>query len=155
MIQNAVGRLVYVGRCVAQNAGLIIPRITTSARSSVTHSPNSARNVRRRTLPHPTSAENAALHSLAKWVHRHNEGRSPHDGIYAFRSRSLPDSPKSFTGLPVVRRIQYRLDGTMVVRCDNPSYPEKSTDRTIRIGLTRSDAWCGVAAGFEPNPQPQ
>jgi transcriptional regulator with XRE-family HTH domain len=54
-----------------------------------------------------------------------NQEQSPHDGIYAFRSRSLGASTKSFTGLLVVRRIQHRLDGTMVIRCDNPNYPEE------------------------------
>jgi transcriptional regulator with XRE-family HTH domain len=54
-----------------------------------------------------------------------NEERSPHDGIYAFRSRSVPDSAKSSGGLVVVRRLQHRLDGTVVIRCDNPSYPEE------------------------------
>ncbi len=50
------------------------------------------------------------------------EGRSPHDGIYAYRSRSLPHSA---SGLVVVRRLRHRLDGTVVIRCDNPSYPEE------------------------------
>jgi phage repressor protein C with HTH and peptisase S24 domain len=53
------------------------------------------------------------------------EGRSPLDGIYAFRPRSLRGNTDSATGHLVVRRIQYRLDATIVVRCDNPKYPEE------------------------------
>jgi transcriptional regulator with XRE-family HTH domain len=53
------------------------------------------------------------------------EPRSAHDGIYAFRAQSLSDGANSSTGLLVVRRIQYRLDGKMAVRCDNPKYPEE------------------------------
>jgi len=51
--------------------------------------------------------------------------RSPHDGIYAFRSHFLQNSAKGTTGHLVVRRLQYRLDATMVVRCDNQRYPEE------------------------------
>ena len=29
------------------------------------------------------------------------------------------------TGHLIIRRLQYRLDATMVVRCDNPRYPEE------------------------------
>lgn len=50
------------------------------------------------------------------------ESRSAHDGIYAFRAR---DGVKPSTGLLVVRRIQYRLDGKMAIRCDNPKYPDE------------------------------
>jgi phage repressor protein C with HTH and peptisase S24 domain len=55
-----------------------------------------------------------------------NEGRSIHDGIHAFRSDSLPGkSNDSKTNHLIIRRTQYRLDGMMVVRCDNPKYPEE------------------------------
>ena len=53
------------------------------------------------------------------------EPRSAHDGIYAFRAQSLSDGAKPSTGLLVVRRIQYRLDGKMAIRCDNPKYPDE------------------------------
>jgi phage repressor protein C with HTH and peptisase S24 domain len=53
------------------------------------------------------------------------EQRSAHDGIHAFRAQSLGDGAKPSTGLLVVRRIQYRLDGKMAIRCDNPKYPEE------------------------------
>jgi phage repressor protein C with HTH and peptisase S24 domain len=48
------------------------------------------------------------------------EGRSAYDGIYAFRPN--PNAP---TAHLIVRRVQYRLDATMVIRCDNPRYPEE------------------------------
>jgi phage repressor protein C with HTH and peptisase S24 domain len=55
-----------------------------------------------------------------------HEARSWFDGIYVFRSRaSRPNADSSSTARLLVRRIQYRLDGTMVVRCDNPKYPEE------------------------------
>jgi len=53
------------------------------------------------------------------------EGRSPLDGIYAFRPRALRGNTDSATGHLIVRRIQHRLDATIVVRCDNPKYPEE------------------------------
>lgn len=67
------------------------------------------------------------------------EQRSAHDGIYAFRAQSLSDGAKPATGLLVVRRIQYRLDGKMAVRCDNPKYPEEvyaleSRDLPVPLG---------------------
>ena len=52
-------------------------------------------------------------------------GRSVHDGIYAFRSGSLRGDGNNPTGHLIIRRLQYRLDATMVVRCDNPRYPEE------------------------------
>jgi phage repressor protein C with HTH and peptisase S24 domain len=52
-------------------------------------------------------------------------GRSVHDGIYAFRSGSLRGDGNDPTGHLIIRRLQYRLDATMVVRCDNPRYPEE------------------------------
>jgi phage repressor protein C with HTH and peptisase S24 domain len=54
-----------------------------------------------------------------------SQGRPAHDGIYAFRSSSLQGNAYDPTGHSMLRRIQYRLDGTMVVRCDNPRYPEE------------------------------
>ena len=67
------------------------------------------------------------------------EQRSAHDGIYAFRAQSLSDGAKPATGLLVVRRIQYRLDGKMAVICDNPKYPEEvyaleSRDLPVPLG---------------------
>lgn len=53
-------------------------------------------------------------------------GRSVHDGIYAFRSGSLRGDGNNPTGYLIIRRLQYRLDATMVVRCDNPRYPEET-----------------------------
>jgi transcriptional regulator with XRE-family HTH domain len=50
-------------------------------------------------------------------------GRSVHDGIYAFRSGSLRGDGNNPTGHLIIRRLQYRLDATMVVRCDNLIYP--------------------------------
>ena len=54
-----------------------------------------------------------------------SEGRSVHDGIYALRSASLREEATNPTGHLTIRRIQYRLNATMVVRCDNPRYPEE------------------------------
>jgi phage repressor protein C with HTH and peptisase S24 domain len=53
------------------------------------------------------------------------EGRSPFDGIYAFRPLTLRSYADATTGQLLVRRIQYRLDGTVIVRCDNPRYSEE------------------------------
>jgi phage repressor protein C with HTH and peptisase S24 domain len=53
------------------------------------------------------------------------EGRSPFDGIYAFQPLALSSDADGTTGQPLVRRIQYRLDGTVIVRCDNPRYSEE------------------------------
>jgi phage repressor protein C with HTH and peptisase S24 domain len=57
--------------------------------------------------------------------HRAAGERSVHDGIYAFRSGSLGGSGNNPTGHLIIRRLQYRLDVTVVVRCDNPRYPEE------------------------------
>jgi len=54
-----------------------------------------------------------------------SEERSVHDGIHAFKCGSLPGSSNDSAGNLIIRRTQYRLDGTMVVRCDNPRYPEE------------------------------
>jgi phage repressor protein C with HTH and peptisase S24 domain len=51
--------------------------------------------------------------------------RSVHDGIYAFRSGSLRADGNNPAGHLIIRRLQYRLDETMVVTCDNPRYPEE------------------------------
>jgi transcriptional regulator with XRE-family HTH domain len=72
-------------------------------------------------------------------LERSRSGQSPYDGIYAFRSRSLGQGGESPTGLLIVRRVQYRLDGTMAVRCDNPNYPEevyplKAPNRPVPLG---------------------
>jgi len=49
-----------------------------------------------------------------------SEGRSAYDGIYAFRPNA--NAP---TAHLIIRRVQYRLDATVVIRCDNPRYPEE------------------------------
>jgi phage repressor protein C with HTH and peptisase S24 domain len=53
------------------------------------------------------------------------EERSAYDGICAFRSGSPNGEANRPTGHLIIRRIQYRLDGTLVIRCDNPRYPEE------------------------------
>jgi transcriptional regulator with XRE-family HTH domain len=53
------------------------------------------------------------------------EGRSAYDGVCAFRSGSLKRDAHGPTGHLIVRRILYRLDGMLVIRCDNPRYPEE------------------------------
>lgn len=72
-------------------------------------------------------------------------GRSVHDGIYAFRSGSLGGDGNNPTGHLIIRRLQYRLDATMVVRCDNPRYPEevyalKRQKPPVPVGRV---IWCG------------
>jgi phage repressor protein C with HTH and peptisase S24 domain len=52
--------------------------------------------------------------------------RSIHDGIYAFRSGSMRGGGHNPTGHLIIRRLQYRLDETMVVSSDNPRYPEET-----------------------------
>jgi hypothetical protein len=52
-----------VGRCAAQNARSTIRLLTTSARSVGMRSQNTAQNVTRKALQHPTSVAGAALHS--------------------------------------------------------------------------------------------
>jgi phage repressor protein C with HTH and peptisase S24 domain len=74
-----------------------------------------------------------------------SQGRPAHDGIYACRSSSLQGNANDPTGHLMLRRIQYRLDGTMVVRCDNPRYPEevyalKSQKLPVLVGRV---VWCG------------
>jgi phage repressor protein C with HTH and peptisase S24 domain len=54
------------------------------------------------------------------------EGRSQWDGIYAFRAPVSGRPEKSEETHLVARRLRYRLDGTMVIGCDNPKYPEES-----------------------------
>lgn len=51
-------------------------------------------------------------------------GFSPHDGLYAFRPRG-PHPKAAATTHPVFRRVQFKLEGTMLIRCDNPRYPEE------------------------------
>jgi len=68
-----------------------------------------------------------------------SEGRSVHDGIHAFKSGSLPVGSSDSSGQLIIRRTQHRLDGTMVVRCDNPRYPEevyppRTQKRPIPVG---------------------
>ncbi len=54
-----------------------------------------------------------------------NEQRSPLDGVYVFRAGAGQGEADESTGHLIVRRVQYRLDGTMIIRCDNPRYPEE------------------------------
>jgi phage repressor protein C with HTH and peptisase S24 domain len=52
-----------------------------------------------------------------------SEARSVYDGIYVFRLSSSTKRLDASSNHFVVRRVQYRLDATMVVTCDNPKYP--------------------------------
>jgi phage repressor protein C with HTH and peptisase S24 domain len=52
-----------------------------------------------------------------------SEARSAYDGIYVFRLGSSTKRLDASSNHFVVRRVQYRLDATMVVTCDNPKYP--------------------------------
>jgi len=68
-----------------------------------------------------------------------NDRRSPHDGVYAFRARSSQGGAEESSAHSMVRRVQYRLDGTMVIRCDNTKYPEevyppKTQNRPVPVG---------------------
>jgi len=47
------------------------------------------------------------------------QGRSAEQGIYVFQSDRAESSL-------VIRRRHYRLDGTMVISCDNTKYPDES-----------------------------
>ncbi len=67
------------------------------------------------------------------------EGRSAYDGVCAFRSGSLKRDAHSPTGHLIIRRVQYRLDGTLIIRCDNLRYPEevytpKKTKSLVPVG---------------------
>jgi phage repressor protein C with HTH and peptisase S24 domain len=67
-----------------------------------------------------------------------SERRSAYDGIHAFKSDSLPGRSNDSTSHLIIRRTQYRLDGSMVIRCDNPKYPEevypRAQKRPVPIG---------------------
>ena len=68
------------------------------------------------------------------------ERHSPYDGIYAFRSHSPRGDTEKSSGHLVIRRVQFRLDGTMLIRCDNPNYPEeayspKAPNRPVPLGV--------------------
>jgi len=73
-----------------------------------------------------------------------SEGRPINDGIHAFKSRSLPESSNDSTGHLVIRRAQYRLDGTTVIRCDNPNCPKKSILCGRTSGRYRLAVYCGA-----------
>ena len=67
------------------------------------------------------------------------ERRSPHDGIYVFEARPGGRNGKSSIGSLIVRRVQYRLDETIAIRCDNANYPEeiyplKAPNRPAALG---------------------
>ena len=53
------------------------------------------------------------------------ERRSPHDGIYVFEAVLGAVAVKARFGSLIVRRVQYRLDETIAIRCDNANYPEE------------------------------
>ncbi len=53
-------------------------------------------------------------------------GSSVHDGIYLFRLAPSPKRSETAQAQLLIRRVLYRLDGTMIVRCDNPRYPEET-----------------------------
>jgi len=50
---------------------------------------------------------------------------SVHDGIYLFRLAPSPKGSETAQAQLLIRRVLYRLDGKMVIRCDNPKYPEE------------------------------
>jgi phage repressor protein C with HTH and peptisase S24 domain len=67
------------------------------------------------------------------------EERSAYDGICAFRTGSQNGDASRPTGHLIIRRIQYRLDGKIVISCDNPKYPEevytqKKTKPLVPVG---------------------
>ncbi len=87
------------------------------------------------------------------------EKRSPHEGIYVFEARSLQVSTTNArpnhhdreaveAAKPIellVRRVQYRVNGTMIIKCDNSKYTEETygldaLDRPRPLGRV---AWCG------------
>jgi phage repressor protein C with HTH and peptisase S24 domain len=52
---------------------------------------------------------------------------SIYDGVYLFRLAPTPRGSEAAQAQLLLRRVLYRLDGTMIVRCDNPKYSEKET----------------------------
>ncbi len=87
------------------------------------------------------------------------ENRSVHAGIYVFKTGSLQASATKArrsdhdhkaveTAKPVellVRRVQYRVNGTMIIKCDNSKYTEEcyapdAVDRPRPLGRV---VWCG------------
>jgi phage repressor protein C with HTH and peptisase S24 domain len=65
------------------------------------------------------------------------EGRSAYDGVCAFQSGSLNGGASKQTGHLIIRRIQYRLDGKMVISCDNLKLDEVYTDHATNRRRTR------------------
>jgi transcriptional regulator with XRE-family HTH domain len=63
--------------------------------------------------------------STAEIARARKEGRSMWEGIYAFRAAALSRTGAATAHL-VARRLHYRLDGAMIISCDNPKYPEET-----------------------------
>ena len=62
---------------------------------------------------------------------------SVYDGIYVFRLALSPKGSETAPAQLVIRRVLYMLDGNMIVRRDNPNYPEeiyKARNRPTPIG---------------------
>jgi len=57
---------------------------------------------------------------------------SVHDGIYLFRLAPSPKGSETAPAQLVIRRVLHWLDGTMIVRCDNPKYPEERYGREAK-----------------------
>jgi len=57
---------------------------------------------------------------------------SVHDGIYLFRMAPSPKGSETAPAQLLIRRVLFRLDGKMIVRCDNPKYPEEVYARESR-----------------------
>jgi len=76
--------------------------------------------------------------SSAERQRAESERRSVHDVIHAFGSDPLTRSSNDSTSHLIICRTQYRLDATMVIRCDNPNCPEefylRGQKRPIPVG---------------------
>jgi transcriptional regulator with XRE-family HTH domain len=57
---------------------------------------------------------------------------SVHDGIYVFPPSPSPKGSDNASAQFVIRRVLYMLNGKMIVRCDNPKYPEEIYSRDAR-----------------------
>ena len=57
---------------------------------------------------------------------------SIYDGIYLFRPAPLPKDSATLPAHLLIRRVAYQVDGQMIVRSDNPKYPQEVYSRDIR-----------------------
>jgi phage repressor protein C with HTH and peptisase S24 domain len=57
---------------------------------------------------------------------------SVHDGIYLFALNASTKGTQTAPTQLLIRRILFRVDAKMIVRCDNPKYPEESYDMEAR-----------------------